>query len=125
MLNNKRNRDPDKSPIEVRRNPNSEDIKNIQQIIFGTEKVLCEFCKKDITMLVKIACVVCPKTIYCIDCLVTQNGKDKKTKHSHDYQVIDKLSMHLFSPEWSAKEELNLILGTLIENFIQHLFFIN
>jgi len=121
MLNSKRNRSDEDEDLDMARNPNSEEFKEVQKTVFGvdhTNKLFCQFCKKDITKSVKIACAICPKTIYCIECLVSSKGIDDKTQHKHDYYIIDKLSMSFFTSDWTANEEILLIIGKLIKKFI-------
>ena len=118
MLNNKRARSDEEEDLECSLNPNTREFKEIQKAVFEvdhTVKVFCIFCKKDITKSVKIACAVCPKTIYCLECLVSQKGADEKTEHKHDYFVVNKLNMAFFTSEWTANEEMLLIIGKLIK----------
>jgi len=128
MLNNKRTRSDEDENLEFPRDPNREEFKELQKMVFGidhTIKMFCQFCKKDITKSVKVACAICPKTIYCIECLTSQRGNDEKTLHKHDFHVIDKLSMPFFITEWNSNEEMLLIIGKLIKINSLKLYIIN
>ncbi len=119
MLNNKRARSEEDEAPDFIRNLNSEEFKDLQKVVFGvdhTNKMYCQFCKKDITKSIKIACAICPKTIYCLECLASQRGEKEKDTHKHDYHIIDKLNMPLFNTEWTCNEEMLLIIGKQINN---------
>jgi len=119
MLNNKRSRALADKSIEFVRKPNSEELQELHKVVFSTEKTLCEFCQKDITFSVKVACAVCPKTIYCLECLISHRGKEEKSIHKHDFHMIDKLTMPLFMSDWSSKEEICLLVGNF-HNFLSY-----
>jgi len=71
----------------------------------------CDACERDITKSIKILCSECESYDLCLDCFVCGTAKKKNHELDHAYYVMDRLSFPLFTLDWSALEELNLIHG--------------
>ena len=114
MLTKKRNRTEVIEADEIRKPLTTEEISQLIKTPFTTDKTTCAFCKNEITISIKIVCLECKNTIYCLECLLNQRGVDENGKeyiHRHDYNVVDKLTMPFFTSEWNSKEEMMLIVG--------------
>lgn len=73
-------------------------------------KINCAFCSRDISRTIRIICEECGNVEFCLDCLVLKKGGNGKIgQHCHDYHIVDKLDMNIFSKEWTAMEELTLL----------------
>lgn len=107
FLGNKRSRSKSISKETESKQTISE---NLLKLVFDTSsKKTCRFCERDITKLVKIVCSSCPDIIFCLECLT--NGKSDEKHYKHDYHIIDELNFHLFTNDWTAVEELQLLTG--------------
>ncbi|KAI8853028.1 hypothetical protein BC829DRAFT_35574 [Chytridium lagenaria] len=78
---------------------------------FG-HKYHCDACEKDITNLVRVTCAECregdSELDFCVDCF--SSGKEVKNhKRTHGYMVKECLDFPLFTPDWTAQEELALV----------------
>eukprot|EP01102_Stenamoeba_stenopodia_P002082 TRINITY_DN11841_c0_g1_i1.p1 TRINITY_DN11841_c0_g1~~TRINITY_DN11841_c0_g1_i1.p1 ORF type:complete len:532 (+),score=136.28 TRINITY_DN11841_c0_g1_i1:40-1596(+) len=68
----------------------------------------CDYCRKDISNVVRIKCAECNDFDLCIECFSV--GVEISThKNNHKYQVIDHMKFTLFSEDWGADEELLLL----------------
>lgn len=70
----------------------------------------CNYCQKDITNVVRIKCAVCSEVDLCVECFST-GAEITPHKNDHDYRIIDNLTFPLFTPDWSAEDELLLLEG--------------
>ncbi|KAJ3209305.1 Transcriptional adapter ada2 [Dinochytrium kinnereticum] len=75
-------------------------------------KYHCDACEKDITNLVRVTCAECKEgdadLDFCVDCF--SSGREVKGhKNTHSYMVKECLDFPLFSPTWTAQEELALV----------------
>jgi transcriptional adapter 2-alpha len=99
--------------------PFGKDVPKYVNYLSTCNKISCKFCKKDISKTMKVICAVCPDTVYCIDCLTLSRGIEEEDKdpqtHKHDYHILDKLDFNIFTEEWTAQEEVNLL--SAIEKF--------
>eukprot|EP00854_Cymbomonas_tetramitiformis_P000618 gene618-1044_t len=68
----------------------------------------CNYCQKDITNVVRIKCAVCSEVDLCVECFST-GAEITPHKNDHDYRIIDNLTFPLFTPDWSAEDELLLL----------------
>jgi len=70
----------------------------------------CDYCRKDISNIIRIKCAVCQDFDLCLQCFSVgvEIGSHKK---NHDYQVMDILNFPLFDENWGADEELLLLEG--------------
>jgi len=68
----------------------------------------CDYCRKDISNVVRIKCAECTDFDLCVECFSV--GVEISThKNNHKYQVIDHMKFTLFSEDWGADEELLLL----------------
>eukprot|EP01094_Clydonella_sp_ATCC50884_P008785 TRINITY_DN18339_c0_g1_i1.p1 TRINITY_DN18339_c0_g1~~TRINITY_DN18339_c0_g1_i1.p1 ORF type:complete len:563 (-),score=143.80 TRINITY_DN18339_c0_g1_i1:145-1833(-) len=68
----------------------------------------CDYCKKDITRLVRVRCAECSDLDLCMECFSVgvQLGDHR---NSHDYFLIDTLYFPVIEESWAASEELLLL----------------
>lgn len=80
---------------------------------FVLDEFRCDVCRKEITKSLKLLCAECGVKL-CLECFTA--GKEQAThKKTHDYYVLDRLTVPIYDPHWTALEELMLIRG--IEKF--------
>ncbi len=82
----------------------------IFNVDFLVEPHRCELCNKEISRSVMLLCAKCG-IILCAQCLYEGNEKGDHLK-TDDYFVLDALKQPVYSPDWTAKEELMLAKGT-------------
>lgn len=114
LLNKKRSRSQSlesNSSKKLKREENNEICLKALKLESST-KAVCTFCTKEISKSIKIFCSTCKDVVYCLECLVNQRGKENAI-HKHDYHIVDKMDLHLFTDEWALHEELLLL--SLIE----------
>jgi len=70
----------------------------------------CDFCRKDITGVVRIRCAVCTDFDLCLECF-SCGAHVFPHRPDHDYRVISAVKTPIFSPIWGADEELLLLEG--------------
>ncbi|AES64520.2 transcriptional adapter ADA2b [Medicago truncatula] len=70
----------------------------------------CNYCKKNITGVIRIKCAVCPDFDLCVECF-SVGAELTPHKSNHDYRVMNKLSFPLVSPDWNADEEMLILEG--------------
>jgi len=91
------------SKIDIEKNENS-----ISELVFKLNTksagIECFICQKDLSKNIKFLCSKCGNKIFCIKCLIT-----KKHSPEHEYQIIDNLNYSLFTDDWTAAEEYNLL----------------
>ena len=90
-----------------------------QELLKASQKVLnveflidphrCEICNKEMSRSVMILCAKCD-IIVCLQCLADGNEKGDHKK-TDDYFVLDALKQPVYSPDWTAKEDLMLVKG--------------
>eukprot|EP00698_Gefionella_okellyi_P004390 TRINITY_DN14052_c0_g1_i1.p1 TRINITY_DN14052_c0_g1~~TRINITY_DN14052_c0_g1_i1.p1 ORF type:complete len:592 (+),score=133.18 TRINITY_DN14052_c0_g1_i1:95-1777(+) len=84
--------------------PSSQDIKGAH--------FHCDYCKKDITNVVRIHCAVCPDFDMCVECFsVGVEIKARDHRAEHDYHLIEPSDFPIITREWTADEELLLLEG--------------
>lgn len=112
MLKNKRSRSQSWDALPYKR-PKAESSPqlNIKPFLDILAKVTCAFCNKDITKSIKVVCSVCKDWTFCLDCLILNKSKDSEHEHRHDYHIVDKLSFPIFTKDWNAYEEVQLLSG--------------
>ena len=76
--------------------------------------VLCSYCKRNISLLVRVQCAECSDFRLCGDCFCT-GVTLKPHDPTHSYRLADCLDFPIFAKDWSAQEELLLLEG--IEKF--------
>ena len=111
FLGNKRSRSTSKSADSESKHNLSEHLSKYIFNLDSTIKKSCSFCNRDISRLVKIVCSTCDDLLYCLDCLIL--GKFNKEHYKHDYHIVDELNFSLFTQDWTAEEELNLLTGKI------------
>jgi transcriptional adapter 2-alpha len=81
-------------------------------IVFGgkKKKVSCSYCGRDVTMLCRVHCAVCPDFKLCNDCF-SVGVRLLPHEPSHAYRVVDCLDVPIFAKDWTASEELLLLEG--------------
>ncbi|PVU99968.1 hypothetical protein BB559_000216 [Furculomyces boomerangus] len=83
-----------------------------QEVFSSGQKFHCDNCQSNLTDIVRISCFECPEFDLCITCFA--NGAEiGNHKYYHKYSVISKNTFPIFSPDWTADEELMLIDGLL------------
>jgi len=82
--------------------------------LIGNQK--CEVCNKDITRSTVVLCSTCG-IILCLPCLYkgTEVGEHRR---SDSYMILDSLKQSIYSPDWTAREELMLMKGRFGSNGI-------
>ncbi|GLU08718.1 hypothetical protein SLE2022_256140 [Rubroshorea leprosula] len=70
----------------------------------------CKYCSKDITGQTRIKCAECPDFELCVQCF-SVGVEVTPHKSNHCYRVMDSLSFPLFSPDWTANDEILLLEG--------------
>jgi len=70
----------------------------------------CDYCMKDISTTVRIKCAICKDFDLCVDCFCV-GVELTPHKNSHPYRVVDNTSFPIFSPDWTATEELAMLAG--------------
>ena len=68
----------------------------------------CDYCRKDISSLIRVKCAVCSDFDLCLECFCSgvQVGPHR---NSHAYRIIEHVRTPLFDPRWGADEELLLL----------------
>eukprot|EP00041_Stephanoeca_diplocostata_P013597 m.238796 g.238796 ORF g.238796 m.238796 type:complete len:531 (+) comp19399_c0_seq3:197-1789(+) len=74
----------------------------------GTRTCVAEFCKKDITNVIHIACATCENFEMCLHCFSVGHEQDDHL-NNHPYRVIDNMKFSLYDEQWGADEELRLL----------------
>jgi len=81
----------------------------VLNVEFLVEPHKCELCEREISRSVMLLCAKC-NIILCTQCL--SKGLEKGDhKRNHEYYVLDALKHPIYSPDWTAKEELMLVKG--------------
>jgi len=70
----------------------------------------CNYCAKDISIVIRIKCAVCQDFDLCVQCF-SVGVELGPHKNNHDYHVTDALNFPLFDEDWGADEELLLLEG--------------
>jgi ribosome-binding protein aMBF1 (putative translation factor) len=74
---------------------------------------VCALCDRDIQKSVKVRCAECkPSFVMCLECYrkgMTKEDTHPQHKSSHPYLMHDNLNYPMVMPEWSAKDELQMI----------------
>lgn len=70
----------------------------------------CNYCRKDISNVIRIKCAQCADFDLCVECF-SVGVELGAHKNYHDYHVMDILNFPLFEEEWGADEELLLLEG--------------
>ncbi|EKU20936.1 histone acetyltransferase complex component, partial [Nannochloropsis gaditana CCMP526] len=71
----------------------------------------CNYCMRDISNTIRIKCAevsTCPDWDLCVDCFGA-GVELGKHKNDHPYRVVDNTHYPIFSPDWTATEELLLL----------------
>ena len=78
-----------------------------------TSRASCMLCQGDLSNTPRVLCAECPSSlIMCLSCLTTGNSAAHPTHlRTHKYYILDRLSFPLFHINWTAMDELNLILA--------------
>jgi transcriptional adapter 2-alpha len=78
----------------------------------GGKKVTynCSYCKRDITLQLRIHCAICDNFELCGDCF-SSGATRYPHKNTHDYRVVDCLDVPIFTKDWTMSEELVLLEG--------------
>ncbi len=69
----------------------------------------CAQCKDVLEDCPVVLCARCD-AVYCLPCFLT-NSDTSSHRRYHDYYILDRLSFPVFSPGWTAREELMLVQG--------------
>jgi hypothetical protein len=70
----------------------------------------CQICKAPTSKHPTILCAECG-ILLCFECF-TSGTEQGEHQRQHDYYFLDRLSFPLYSPDWTAAEELRLLRGT-------------
>ena len=70
----------------------------------------CSYCKRDITLQLRIHCAVCVNYELCGDCF-SAGVNHYPHENNHDYRVVDCLDVPIFTKDWTIAEELLLLEG--------------
>jgi len=68
----------------------------------------CDYCRADISQLVRIKCAECEDFDLCVRCFA-MGAHVPPHKPDHAYRVVDYVRTPLWAPEWGADEELLLL----------------
>ena len=69
---------------------------------------VCDYCRTDITQLVRIKCAECEDFDLCVQCFAAGNHVAPH-KPDHPYRVVDYVRTPLWAHDWGADEELLLL----------------
>lgn len=89
-------------------------VRTTQKSNGDIHKVSCEFCSTYITCASFIQCAICTSFFICIPCYCKGLSKSEHS-HLHPYKLIESNNFSLFTPTWSANEEL-----LLLENLLKY-----
>lgn len=73
---------------------------------------MCAICDRDIQKSVKVRCAECKSLVMCLECHrrgMTKEDTYPQHKPGHAYFIHDNLNFPMLVPEWTAKDELQLI----------------
>jgi len=70
----------------------------------------CDYCRKDISNVVRIRCAVCTDFDLCIECF-SVGVELGDHKNDHDYRVMENMHFPFLSKDWGADEEQLLLEG--------------
>eukprot|EP01083_Nonionella_stella_P024264 67051_1 len=73
-------------------------------------KYHCDYCRKDITSVVRIKCAECKDFDLCVECF-SVGVQVPPHVNTHKYRVIDHVTEPIFREDWGADEELLLLEG--------------
>ena len=62
----------------------------------------CNYCSKDISLVARIKCAVCPDFDLCLECF-SVGVEITPHKNDHDYRVVDNLSFPILHMEWGVR----------------------
>ena len=79
-------------------------------IVDGAVRFICDYCRRDLTNIVRIKCAICSDFDLCVECF-TAGAELSPHKRDHDYRVMDNLSFPIFAEDWGADDELLLLEG--------------
>ncbi|KAL1212006.1 Transcriptional adapter ADA2a [Cardamine amara subsp. amara] len=68
----------------------------------------CNYCDKDLSVLVRFKCALCMDFDLCVECF-SVGVELNPHKNSHPYRVMDNLSFSLVTFDWNADEEILLL----------------
>ena len=68
----------------------------------------CDYCRKDISQLVRIKCSECDDFDLCLECFAT-GAHVAPHQPTHDYRVVNNVKTPLWAEDWGADEELLLL----------------
>lgn len=68
----------------------------------------CDYCRKDISQLVRIRCSECDDFDLCLECFAT-GAHVAPHQPTHDYRVVNNVKTPLWAEDWGADEELLLL----------------
>eukprot|EP00039_Didymoeca_costata_P033689 m.43689 g.43689 ORF g.43689 m.43689 type:complete len:458 (+) comp9995_c0_seq2:105-1478(+) len=75
-----------------------------------------DYCKKDISNEIHIACVECKDFELCLPCF-SVGAQEGEHFNYHNYRVIDNMKFPLFDPDWGADEEHKLLSAIAVNGF--------
>jgi transcriptional adapter 2-alpha len=61
----------------------------------------CDYCRKDISNLVRIKCADCADFDLCLECF-SVGVEQGQHKNDHKYRVVDNLTFPLLDPDWGV-----------------------
>lgn len=98
----------------------AKDVKAVESFVFdvANDKIKCSFCERSIVRSIKILCAECKDLIFCLDCLVLNSQKEELSHDHHSFHVLDNLNFHVFTSNWTAKEELLMLIGMCFLLFV-------
>jgi transcriptional adapter 2-alpha len=73
-------------------------------------KYHCDYCRKDISNVVRIRCAICQDFDLCVECF-SVGAELSPHKNDHAYRVLTKIDFPVFADDWGADEELLLLEG--------------
>ena len=75
-----------------------------------THRVHCNYCRKEITNIVRIKCAVCRDVELCVECFGAGAELEPHRK-DHAYRVVGNMNFPILTQDWGADEELLLLEG--------------
>ncbi len=84
----------------------------VTSIEYMVESKECFQCRKLLSNCPAILCARCD-AVFCVPCFRSPSDVSAH-RSTHDYYVLDRLSYPVYSPGWTAREELLLLQGTAI-----------
>jgi len=71
---------------------------------------ICTKCQKEITNAPVLLCANCPENpTFCQKCFFYQSTPEMFHKNTHEYYILDRMNYPIYSPDWTAFEEIKFV----------------